>query len=130
MKSENLPFAVSNQDQGVTTPQGFTNAGEAIVEKLTSAEGSASEAPIAWTQVDSAQELDAAMEDNEYYGALIIPDGFTASQAAAKLGSGEAILLVVELDNAKSPLVANSLRTQVGQPFASSGQDVQVTVLH
>ncbi|WP_115727685.1 ABC transporter permease [Actinomyces culturomici] len=70
------------------------------------------------------------MEDNEYYGALIVPDGFTASQAAAKAGTGEALTLQVELDNAKSPVVANSLRSQIAQMFASKGVDVEVTVLH
>ena len=37
MKMKNLPFAISNQDQGMTTPAGTVNAGDTILDTLTSA---------------------------------------------------------------------------------------------
>ena len=87
MEARDLPFAILNLDEGATTPAGEVNAGQQMAENLVAAPNSA----IEWTVVESQEELDAAMENNEYYGAVVIPQGFTAAQLSANAaGSGAA----------------------------------------
>ncbi|MDR1712714.1 MAG: hypothetical protein LBR39_00940 [Coriobacteriales bacterium] len=83
---KDVPFALLNLDEGADTPAGYVNAGEAIVENMTggAALPAGQESPIVWTVFDSQSALDEALENNEFYGALIIPAGFTADTAAAK----------------------------------------------
>lgn len=91
MEPKNLSFAVLSLDEGAETPQGTMNAGETMVNAIVSGEVTqGEESPIVWTKVESQEELDAALENNEYYGALIIPSGFTAAQVAAKQAETQA----------------------------------------
>ncbi|MGV0428046.1 YhgE/Pip domain-containing protein [Corynebacterium pyruviciproducens] len=92
-------------------------AGDQVVEKLTGN----TEAPVRWTAVDDPVALDEALEHNEYYGAVIIPKDFTASQLAAKAGQGQPAQLQVILDNGKNPMVANSMRAALGRQRAHHG---------
>lgn len=123
MELHDLPFAISNQDEGATTPAGTMVAGDQVVEKLTSN----SDAPFSWTAVDDPAALDEALENNEYYGAVIIPANFTASQLAAKAGQGEPARLQVILDNGKNPMVANSMKAALGQQL---GDSADIMVIH
>ncbi|MBS5451256.1 MAG: ABC transporter permease [Coriobacteriia bacterium] len=105
MQAENLPFAVLNLDEGAETPKGTMNVGEQMIDRLRAASSEAgadeSEAasPIAWTQLGGQEELDEALANNEYYGALVIPAGYTAAQleqqqaveAATAAGEGQAV---------------------------------------
>lgn len=81
---KNVPMAIVNLDEGATLPNGEEmNAGDLIVEKMMNAsteteEGS--EAPVAWTEVESKQALDGAMDNGDFYGAIIIPNDFTQMQ--------------------------------------------------
>lgn len=86
MEMKELPFAVLSLDEGVETPQGTVSAGDAIVESIVSATaaGDGEDSPIAWTRVGSQEELDEALENGEFYGALVVPADFSARQAAAK----------------------------------------------
>jgi hypothetical protein len=92
MTPKDLPFAILNLDEGAETPQGSVNAGEAIIENITSMESSETDSkmPVIWTEISSQAELDEALENNEYYGALIIPADFTQSQVAFQMASGAA----------------------------------------
>lgn len=93
MEMKGLPFAVLSLDEGVEGPQGTVNAGDALVENVTAAaDAGDGESPIAWTQVDSQEELDEALENGEFYGALIVPEGFSAGQVAAKRAAAQAAL--------------------------------------
>ncbi len=86
MQAENLPFALLNLDEGAETPEGTMNVGEQMIDRLTAAsseagaDGDETASPIAWTQLGSQEELDDALANNEYYGALVIPAGYTAAQ--------------------------------------------------
>ncbi|MFR1640065.1 MAG: YhgE/Pip domain-containing protein, partial [Eggerthellaceae bacterium] len=84
MEMKGLPFAVLSLDEGVETPQGTVNAGDTIVENISSAAESedGEDSPIAWTQVGSQEELDEALENGEFYGALIVPADFSEKQVA------------------------------------------------
>ena len=128
MSPKNLPFAVLSLDEGFTTPQGEVNAGEKVVESLVNAD--AEDAPIAWEVVDSQQELDDALENNEYFGALTIPADFTQGQAMAQAGHGEAPAVDVVLDNAKSPMIATQMQSQVQSMFGELGIPATVELIH
>jgi hypothetical protein len=91
---KNIPFALLSLDEGAKTPLGNVNMGDALVENLSAglpvAEGQ--ESPIAFTVLDSQEALDEAMENNEYYGAIVIPADFTAGTLAAKQAETQAAL--------------------------------------
>lgn len=144
MEMKGLPFAVLSLDEGVEGPQGTVNAGEGIVEGMTAAaDDGDSASPIAWTQVASQEELDEALENGEFYGAVVVPAGFSADQVAAKQAEAQAALaqaqalaaaqvptLKVILDNAKSPLVASQMKTGVASMFQQLGVGADVKTIH
>jgi hypothetical protein len=131
MSPHELPFAVLSLDEGAQTPDGEVNAGAQKVEQLTGqVPGEGETAPIVWHEVSSQTELDAALEDNEYYGAVTIPADFTQGQSAAQAGQGEAPPVAVVLDNARSPLVATQMQTAMSAQFSELGIGADVTVIH
>lgn len=131
MSPTNLPFAVLSLDEGAQTPQGEVNAGEQMASGLLeSAADEGEDTPIAWERVDSQEELDAALADNEFYGALTIPADFTAGQAAAQSGQGEASAVHVVLDNAKSPIMASQLQGRMSAILEQQGIPADVEVIN
>ena len=84
MSPKNMPVAVVNLDEGTELPTGDTLvAGDMIVDHLQEAVSENSkegDSPIAFTVLESREELDANMES--YYGALIIPADFSKRQMA------------------------------------------------
>ena len=153
IQMENLPFAVLNLDEGVKTSQGTLNVGQTMVDGLTSeADNEASEeddssTPIAWTCLTSEDELGEALEDNEYYGALVIPAGYTQAKLATQQAEKQSDVeqdagtdasadtqgvpsLTVCLDNAKSPLVATMMQSSIASMFSQQGLSVDVQVIH
>ncbi|MGO1183878.1 MAG: ABC transporter permease [Micrococcaceae bacterium] len=131
MAPKDLPFAVLSLDEGASTPQGEINAGAMVVEQLTSSDTTNDDAaPIAWTQVDTQEELDAALANNELYGALTVPADFTQQQAAAQAEQASAPRVDVVLDHAKSPLMATQLQTSMGSLFAEQGLEANISVIN
>ena len=118
MDIQGLPFAALSLDEGVDTPQGTVNAGEAIVESMTTAadDEDGTESPITWKQVGSQEELDAALENGEFYGAIIVPESFSADQAAAKQAEAQAALAQAQ---ALAAAQAAAAASQGGLPDAS-----------
>lgn len=84
MEMKNLPFAIVCLDEGVETPEGDANLGELVADKIVEATNDASsdgsEPPIAWARLSSEEELERTMENNEFYGALVIPRDFSQRQ--------------------------------------------------
>lgn len=159
MEMKNLPFVVLSLDEGAQTPQGEMNVGDTLVENMTSAAESedGEDAPIAWTVLESQEELDEALEGNEFYGALVVPEGFTAAQVAAQMAAAqatatpadpaatakvqaaaqaaaetdvEAPALEMIIDYAKSPLVAQQMQGNIGSMFEQMGAQVNMEVVH
>lgn len=132
MAPRDMPFAVMSQDEGAQTPQGDVNAGEAMADKLVDAEAPAGQesAPIEWHRVSSQDELEAAVADNQYYGALTIPADFTQKQALAQAGEGEAPSVHVVLDNAKSPMAATQMQALMSGMFEQMGVSAEVELIH
>lgn len=77
---ENLPIALGNEDIDVIIPQqGKVNMRETITnmvkEQTTSTDGE--EPVVKWINVNSEEEVLKGLDNQEYYGALIIPKGFS-----------------------------------------------------
>jgi len=132
MAPKELPFAVLSLDEGATTPQGDVNAGEMMVDKLVHPEESADGevAPILWHVVETQAELDAAIADNEYFGALTIPADFTQAQMLSQAGQGEAPSVDVVLDNARSPMIATQMQALMATMFGQLGLAANIEVVH
>jgi hypothetical protein len=73
-------------DQEVDTPQGAVNAGKEIVETVLGAagEGADGDQAVKWTEYASQGELDAALEDQDVYAAIVVPQDFTSSRVDAR----------------------------------------------
>ena len=132
MAPKHLPFGVISLDEGAQTPQGAMNAGESMVDELAAAEApaGADSAPIKWEVFENQDDLDAALADNELYGALTIPPGFTEAQVLAQAGEGEAPAVDVVLDNAKSPLAATQMQALLGTMFDRMGIRADIAVIN
>lgn len=131
MEIKNLPFGIVNLDEGAVTPAGEMNAGEMIAENVTAAADEGSESAIAWNAYDSQDEMNAAFDESEIYGALVIPSDFTAKQMAFAAGmSTEAPALTAYLDTAASPMVANLMQSSLPTMMSEAGINIEVVVLN
>ncbi|OUO95419.1 hypothetical protein B5F41_06750 [Gordonibacter sp. An232A] len=138
MEMRDLPFAVLSLDEGAQMPAGQMNAGNMLVENVTSAaaggdaeegggdgvDSEAATSPIAWTALETQGELDEALENNEFYGALVIPEDFTQAQmtaqaAAASDGSAEAAASALPAE-AAAALAAGNLPEEAAEALAAS----------
>lgn len=128
LEPKGLSFGVLSLDEGLTTPAGTVNAGETMVENMTSL--GKDDSTVSWERFYSQSELDEALEDGALYGAVIVPADFTASSVAAQAGSGEASALKIVIDNAKSPVVANLMRTNLPTLFEQLGVQTEVEVVN
>jgi hypothetical protein len=129
---KDVPFAIATLDEGATTPAGDINLGAALVQQLTSGAalptGQAS--PLAWTQLDSEAAVDAALDGNEYYGALIIPADFSQSQAAAQAGLGDPPAVRVIINQGKNAMLAATMLQALTALFAQAGLTARFETIH
>ena len=110
MEMKNLPFAIVCLDEGVETNEGDVNLGDLVVNKITeSTAEEGEESPIQWTRLSSQEELDQAMSNNEFYGAMVIPCDFSQRQYDA---------LVQTMQDQIDEMQAN---VTDGLPFGSGG---------
>jgi uncharacterized phage infection (PIP) family protein YhgE len=84
---KDVPFAALSLDAGAQTPGGIVNMGDGLLAQMTAGMPGV-ESPIKWSVLSSRTELDSALKNNEYYGALVIPADFSAKQAVAAAGHG------------------------------------------
>lgn len=100
MELRDLPFGVLTLDEGVQTPVGEVNAGDEMADRIESgglaeslggsegaSGGSSLSDAITFRAFGSQEELDAAFDANEIYGAIIIPENFSQLQAGSLLAS-------------------------------------------
>jgi len=130
MSISGLPFAVVSLDEGLETPAASVNVGETMAEQLASSNDESEDATIIWTQLEDQDALDEALDNNDYYGALVIPKDYTASQMAAEAGTGEASTITMYLDYAKSPMIVTNLQNSISSLFSEQGLDVEVEIIH
>lgn len=72
---KDVPFGIAILDSGVETPAGTVNAGEKIADVLEKTGPT-----FSISRYSSQEEVETALKENEVYGVLVFPDGFTAAQ--------------------------------------------------
>lgn len=118
---KNIPFAILSLDRGAKTAAGTVNAGKMMVQKITSAtSASGGDSPIAWTEFKTRSALDKAMNDNDYYAAVVISKDFTAKQVAAKQAQTQAIAKQVQAQMEASMKAQAQAQAQGVSPNATA----------
>ncbi|RJE49063.1 hypothetical protein A7K50_08095 [Dehalobacter sp. MCB1] len=110
------PMALVLQDEGVALQSGVElNFGQKIVESVMTSIGGQDNSAFKWTILTDKSEAMDAMNDQKYYGALIIPKDFSKkvmSVTSANQTPGE---VEVYVNNGMSQTVANILTQVVGK---------------
>ncbi len=141
---KNLPIAIVNLDRGVEIPQQpKMNMGQTMVEMMKkSSETTQGKTPaVKWVEVKSIEEVRKDLDDQKYYGALVIPQDFSAkllSLRTANPASPEVQIYINQGMNAAASTIAGqilngvvdrmngNIHTQLLQWFASRGATVTV----
>jgi YhgE/Pip-like protein len=87
---KNLPIAIVNEDVGVEIPnQPKMNMGQTIVEMIQkNSKTTTDEDPaVKWVEVKTPEEVQKGLDNQKYYGALVIPKDFSAKQASLRTPS-------------------------------------------
>lgn len=138
----NVPFAIVSLDEGAVTFAGEANVGETLAENLISGEASlggegdakssagAMKDAIEFTRLDSEEELAAALEANEYYGAIVIPENFTSAQMLSATGIGEPPVIKLVFNQAKNPMIANTMKSTIASALLQVGIVVEVETVN
>lgn len=137
----NVPFAIVNLDKGATTIAGASNIGETLTDNLTSGEaslvsddeGSSSSSmqdAISWTQLGSESELQDALNNNGYYGGIVIPANFTSQQVSSAVGLGNAPEITVYLNKGKNPQMASTMQTTLQAGMMKAGIACNIKVVN
>ena len=127
---KDLPIAIMDGDQ--------TPASAAIVDKLTTnmpvdKDGNA---PIKWTRVKSEKAIITAMDQQKYYGALVIKKGFAQNTMTLATAQPQQPEVTVFINQAKNPTAATAVQnmltmmtTQIGTGMANQVLD-KLQALH
>ncbi|MDR1824011.1 MAG: ABC transporter permease [Bifidobacteriaceae bacterium] len=129
---KDVPFAITTLDEGAATPNGDINLGAALVQQLTSSATlpTGQTSPLAWTQLDGEAAVNAALDNNEYYGAVVIPAGFSQAQAAAQAGQGDPPAVRVIVNQGKNPMLAATMQQALTALFTQAGLTASFETIH
>lgn len=108
---KNLPIAFVNADEGMTVPaKGNVNIGNQMEQNMKRA--STEQSLVKWIFVSNTKEVEKGLNNQKYYGALIIPKDFTKKQATLQTAQPDvpAIRLLV---NQGMNTAASTLASQV-----------------
>ncbi|MCR8645749.1 SNG1 family protein [Paenibacillus sp. N1-5-1-14] len=130
---KSLPLALLNEDQGPISKK--------IVEQLTAtveqAEAKGKTSPIKWVQVTSTDELTAGLNEQAYYGALVISDSFTSDMSSMQTAAPKPAALKVMINSGMNPsgvgaatqilqnmtdMINSQMRTQLLTGFEQQGK--------
>lgn len=123
-KSKNLPIALVNEDIGAVIPQqGKVNMGDTITNMLkkniTSTDGEVP--PVKWINVESKEDVLKGLDNQEYYGALIIPKNFSQKQSSLMTSKPEKPEINIFINQGMNPVAANL----VGQMLNTMGNHLK-----
>ncbi|MFP7416784.1 YhgE/Pip domain-containing protein [Priestia filamentosa] len=123
-KPKNLPMALVNEDIGAVIPQqGKVNMGDTITNMLkkniTSTEGEVP--PVKWINVESKEDVLKGLDNQEYYGALIIPKNFSQKQSSLMTSKPEKPEINIFINQGMNPVAANL----VGQMLNTMGNHLK-----
>ncbi|MFP3728226.1 YhgE/Pip domain-containing protein [Priestia filamentosa] len=123
-KPKNLPMALVNEDIGAVIPQqGKVNMGDTITNMLkkniTSTKGEVP--PVKWINVESKEDVLKGLDNQEYYGALIIPKNFSQKQSSLMTSKPEKPEINIFINQGMNPVAANL----VGQMLNTMGNHLK-----
>ena len=108
---KNLPIAFVNADAGMTVPaKGNVNIGNQMEQNIKRA--STEQSLVKWISVSTTKEVEKGLNDQKYYGALIIPKDFTKKQATLQTAQPDAPAIRL-LVNQGMNTAASALASQV-----------------
>lgn len=105
-----LPIGIVNADRGAPLPGQKENLGAQIARAIMTDTSGADKAE--WRQLSLAQAQDE-LDSGKLYGALVVPDGFTASFAALTGPSATARPTLTVLTNPGTGSLGSSLASQI-----------------
>jgi len=123
MEVKDIPVAIVSLDTGMTTPLGEINIGAEFVQGVTDV--SSPNNAIDWREVESEAELNDGMDAGKFYGALIVPEGFTR---ASVLGEDAKIRAVI--NEGKNPMVTSILTPMIAAMGASGEMKLEMTSIN
>lgn len=124
MNPREIPVAVLSLDEGVTVSGEQINAGTALTEALLDSQEDEDSAMVAWTVFESQGGLDAAMENGDYYAAIVVPADFSERQVAIAVREvlGSALVeKLPELNEEAASLAGGASALHEGSIALSSG---------
>ena len=150
-----VPFLIVNLDEGATTATGSSNLGETLTDALASGDDSlldeytsdededdgsavdesavssiSTSISIDWTQMDSEEEALEALDGLDYYGAIVIPENFTAQYISYLVGVGDAPEITVYLNAGKNAQMASSLATVFMEACLQAGIAIDAEIIN
>ncbi|MGG2026005.1 ABC transporter permease [Gottfriedia sp. S16(2024)] len=102
---KNLPIAIVNGDQGIQVPsKGNVNIGDMMVSKINklSKTNNGEKPAIKWIQVSSEEKVRKGLDDQKYYGALILPSDLSKNQASLKTANPSPIAIKILVNQGKN----------------------------
>lgn len=144
VKPENLTVAIVNEDQGVELPnQPKRNIWQTFLDTIeqTASPASGEEPAVKWVKVDGMEELQAGLDNQDYYAALVIPADFSAKQVSLSSPAPESpeveIFINQGMNTAASTMAGqilngivdnmnNQVRTQILEGFDAQGATLSV----
>lgn len=113
---KNVPIAIVNEDLGVEIPnQGNVNFGKTMVDTLNKSMKDTSgkdEPAVKWIAVSSYKNAQEGMDNKEYYGALVIPEDYSAKQATLQTPTPSSPELKIYINQGKN-VAASTAVTQI-----------------
>ncbi len=136
---KNLPIAIVNEDEGLEIPnQPKVNMGQTIVDMIQeNSKATINQDPaMKWVVVNSAEEVQTGLDNQEYYAALVIPQDFSAKQASLQTPTPTSPEVKIFINQGMNPAASaaagqilngvvdnmnNSIRTQILDGFDKQG---------
>ncbi|MGM9988544.1 MAG: YhgE/Pip domain-containing protein [Bacillaceae bacterium] len=113
---KNVPIAIVNEDVGVDVPtKGKVNFGETIVDLMnkTAKEATGEAEPaVKWIAVSDFQKAKKGMDNQDYYGALVIPKDYSLKQASLQTPTPSSPEINIYVNQGKNAVASNAV-TQI-----------------
>jgi YhgE/Pip-like protein len=129
---EDLPIALINEDRGGELAGEDVTLGDRIVEKVTGPD-SPSAGTVKWARLDTRSQAKGGIGNNEYYGAIVIPEDYT--QRIAGIASPPTIPIAVVVEdqgaeiNGQPVEVGGEVAGRITSPDSPAPEFVQWTRL-
>ncbi|GMK38794.1 phage infection protein [Paenibacillus sp. CCS19] len=111
-KPQNLPVALVVEDQAVSLPNGTElNVGQLVKEKLTANPA----LPIKWTIVGSEAEAREGLDQQDYYGAFVLPADLSAGVASITTASPKPAVAKIIANDGMNAQASSAVKQILGQ---------------